>query len=249
MRTVRPPGNRAGPLAAARDGRPPGAGVSCPATMRQALETLVNLHVRRYPGFGAQDLAKLLYQGALGMDHLLGDPARFLAALRKEWETLEPIPPPAEPLLEPVDPRGRTHRVNLRPAKAAGIELTELGTLLVNQPRKEGRFVEFERWWWMVVELAEAGRIAVPPPDLRALAGCFRPDGPPPDHSPRYRQLHRPAYRLVHDVADPGVQAVRHPLGYWDGSLTMISGRPHKRPVRLPRTRRSSTGAPGWASR
>lgn len=165
-------------------------------------------HVRNHPGFAGEDLAKLLYQAALGMDHLLEDRDAFLAELSREWEALDPQAFAGEPLLEPVHPDGRVARLNLRPAKAAGMSLAVLGPILADQPRRHGSWEEFRCLWGAAVSLAREGRIPFPPDELIAGGSAIEARGHPPGHSPRYRELNRPAYRLIHDVASPAVQEV-----------------------------------------
>lgn len=167
------------------------------------VEALIGEHLRRHPAFGAEDLAKLLYQGVMGMDHLLADRDRFLAELRREWEALDPVLLPREVLLEPVHPTAPIARLNLRPVKAAGVSVDDLGPLLVDQLPKRGDPAELRALWAEVVALAQTGRIPFSADDLERLGATLAAGGPPPGHSRQYRDLNRPAYRLVHDVTAP----------------------------------------------
>jgi len=170
------------------------------------LERLIWEHVRNHPEFAMEDLAKLLYQGALGMDHLLADRDTFLADFSREWEALDSLAFPGEPLLEPVPPDGRVARLNLRPAKAAGISLTMLGPMLADQPRRHGSWAEFMGLWGAAVTLARDGRIPFPPDELVARGNALESGRQPPGHSPLYREINRPAYRLLHDVTQHQVR-------------------------------------------
>jgi hypothetical protein len=175
------------------------------------LERLIWNHVQAHPGFAADDLAKLLYQGVMGMDHLLGDRERFLAGLRQEWETLDPAELPRETIVEPVHPTRPIARLNLRPAKAAGLSLDVLGPLLADQPRRHGIWAEFREIWDAAVALARQGRIPFVPGELSDLIPMLEAHGHPPGHSARYQEMNRPAYRLVHDVTSPAVREVLAP--------------------------------------
>ncbi|HAZ31054.1 TPA: hypothetical protein DCY65_05765 [Candidatus Acetothermia bacterium] len=170
------------------------------------LERLIREHVRNHPGFAVEDLAKLLYQGVMGMGHLLEDRARFLEALRREWHGLAPLPSLGEALLEPIHPTDPVVRLNLRPAQAAGLRLDALGPLLADQPRRNGSWAQFKTLWEATVTLAREGRIPFPPDELVDRAKVIEASGHAPGHSPRYRELNRPAYRLIHDVTRPEVQ-------------------------------------------
>jgi len=164
------------------------------------LERLIWEHVRNHPGFAVEDLAKLLYQGVMGMDHLLANRERFLEGLRQEWETLDPADLPRETLLEPVHPTLPIARLNLRRAKVAGMSLAMLGPMLADQPRRHGSWAEFMDLWGASVTLARDGRIPFPADALVAHGKTIEAWGHPPGHSPRYREINRPAYRLLHDV-------------------------------------------------
>ncbi|MFH1609324.1 MAG: hypothetical protein ABID40_01675 [Candidatus Bipolaricaulota bacterium] len=140
------------------------------------------------------------------MDHLLGDRDTFLADFSREWEALDPRAFPGEPLLEPVHPDGRVARLNLRPAKAAGMSLAVLGPMLADQPWRHGSWAEFRGLWGAAVTLAREGRIPFFPDTLVAQGKAIETRGHPPGHSPRYREVNRPAYRLIHDVTQHQVR-------------------------------------------
>lgn len=186
------------------------------ANSRTKLGSLIHEHLRRHAGFGAEDLAKLLYQGVMGMDHLLGDRERFLWDLQREWESLKPVSPLGEVRLERAHPSDPVARLNLRPLKVAGGTLGEIGPLLADQPLKRGEIAEFQRLWSEAVELAWKGQIPFAPGDLAALGEATLSSGHPPGHSQRYRELDQPSYRLIHNVADPAVRELLEQAGVSD---------------------------------
>lgn len=167
--------------------------------MREGLLPLVRFHLAVHPGLPPPDLVNLLYQGTLGMDHLLADRERFLGELEREWGKLGPGSLPGEPLLEPVHPTRLVVRVNLRPARRLGIELAALGMALADQPPRAGTWDELEELWAGAVSLAREGRLPLPPGELVARGRAMMRTRRPPHHSPRYRALNLPAYRLIHD--------------------------------------------------
>lgn len=181
--------------------------------VREELRYLIELHIRLHPGFRTEDLAKLLYQGVFGADHLLRDGKRFRHELLEEWEWVDEGECPGEPLFEPVDPLGRTYRLNLRPAKRLGADPEALAELLLGQPRKRGRMEEFERQWEMVVELASEGEIPFSAEKLRAYGGLLRETGIIPRHSTSYSRANRPHYRIINDFYDPVVRKGLRTLG------------------------------------
>lgn len=170
--------------------------------MPSAVETMIRTHLRLYPELEAADLAKLIWQGALGMDHLLGDEAAFVAELAREWEALDSDSLPGEPLWVRVHPTDPVVRLHLRPLKAAGLDPHAVGRALARQPRRGGSVGEFCSLWEGVLALAADGRLPFSPGEL-ADVGRRVLQGGPPAHSSRYRERYRPAYRLVHDAASP----------------------------------------------
>ncbi len=169
--------------------------------MKVELLGLIRFHLRFHPGFHVEDLAVLLWQGVMGANSQLGDPQRFREELLREWPWVGE-PRPGEPLLEPVDPVGRTYRLNLRPAKGKGIDPEELAELLLSQPRKKGEEALFWEWWEMAVELSQEGALPFPPDALLGHGRFLRAVGVPPEHSAHYRRLNDPRYRLINDLQD-----------------------------------------------
>lgn len=128
---------------------------------------------------------------------------------------MDPSEFPDEPLLEPVDPLGRTYRLNLRPAKRRGVDPLALAHFLLEQPRKGGDEGIFWEWWSGAVQLAEEGRIPFPPGKLKGYGRFLRETGIVPHHSRDYRKLNKPHYRLVNDLEDPEVRGILRALGLW----------------------------------
>ena len=171
--------------------------------VEEELLRLVRWHGARYPHMGPEDWAKLLYQGVMGMDHLLADRPRFLEAFFQEWDKLgEPLG--GEPLFDPVSLDWRTVRVHLRGAKARGWDAQTLAEKLAAQPLKQGQLPELLGLWDEVLALARAGRLPFPEQSLATL-GTRIQQGHVPRHSPEFQTLYRPAYRLVHDVRSPWI--------------------------------------------
>ncbi len=172
----------------------------------ELLDVIATEH-RLHPGMGVQDLAKLIHQAALGGDHLLGDPRRYVEALRWEWARLGPIdrmnPPPP---LQRIDPEGRTARVHLAACAWRGVDVGRLGKRLAGQPRKNGRPEEVRRRWDEAIELAAAAAI----PFSAAQLSEFGVPYVPVRHSTGYG---RAAYRIVNDIADRSMREALRELG------------------------------------
>lgn len=174
---------------------------------------MIELHIGIHPGFGAEDLVKLLHQGVFGADHFLSQGKRFLQELKEEWRAVDPRPFPGEALFEPVDPLERTYRLNLRPAKRKGVDPESLGELLLSQPRKGGSREEFARRLELAVELAAEGLIPFSPQEIRGHGDILLETGVLPRHSAAYRRANRPHYRLVNDLQHGPTREALRSLG------------------------------------
>ncbi|NOX44716.1 MAG: hypothetical protein GXO72_03115 [Caldiserica bacterium] len=181
--------------------------------MKGELLGLIELHRRVHPAFGVEDLAKLVYQGVFGADHLLSDPDRFAREFLEEWRWAEGRDFPDEPLFEPVDPRGRIYRLNLRPAKRRGVDPEALLDVLLSQPRRGADPAEFWERWRIVVELAAEGAIPFHPDRLRGYGEMLAETGIVPRHSVAYRRANRPRYRLINDLQDEALRGGLRSVG------------------------------------
>jgi|Deesub1362B_J571_1020462.scaffolds.fasta_scaffold00135_26 hypothetical protein len=181
--------------------------------MKGELLGLIELHRRTHPGFGVEDLAKLIYQGVFGADHLLSDRDRFAREFLEEWRWVNERDFPDEPLFEPVDPRGRIYRLNIRPAKRRGAPPEGLLEVLLVQPRVGADPAEFWKRWRIVVELAEEGSIPFVPARLRSYGEMLAETHIVPRHSSTYRRVNKPHYRLVNDFRDEVLRKDLRTLG------------------------------------
>ena len=155
---------------------------------------------RRHPHMEICDLQKLLVQASLGGDHMLVDRGRLARGLAVEWSGLPAVPPgSALPVVQPIDPQGRTARLHLAPCKARGISLEDLVKLLWHQSRKQGTRDRFDRLWDEAVRLARLGLIGW-------RTGALVAAGFPvalPHHGPNYGPV---AYRVLNDLTDPRIR-------------------------------------------
>jgi hypothetical protein len=187
---------------------------------------LIQEHLARRPGMAPRDVYKLLYQGVRGPEHIIASPEAFTERLQAEWDSLDPAdsdphpadgdshpadgePHPAEddPLWESVRPDGELLRLNLRPFKAVGGDLEVLAAAcLETGQRAWGTQAELRMAWEHVI--AGCQRLAWPGlavDEITAFTSWLQANEfPPAHHSQGYRNLYRPAYRLV--AADIGWQ-------------------------------------------
>ncbi len=165
-----------------------------PIARAATLEELVRAELRRCPAATARDLYKMLYQGAMGVEHLLSDPAGARRYLEEEMAGVSPEP---GPLLQPVSPDGSVARVNLAAFKARGLDTDRLFAAMCESARTfRKRPRQLTRWWREVGRMVAAGGLDLDrrevdhfaaDPDRRAV----------PHHSAEYEAACAPHYRVV----------------------------------------------------
>lgn len=172
-------------------------------TAPEAVIALVDAHLARRPQMQVQDVYKLLYQGVLGSEHLLGaQTGEFELRLHAEYAALDPRDD--EPLFEAIDPGASLHRLNLAPFKARAGDLAALLPLCLEAARQQrGSLTELQEVWRRFAQAGELGRWpGWRAPEIFAFSAWLEQAGfPPLHHSRRYRTAYRPSYRLI---ADPG---------------------------------------------
>lgn len=163
-----------------------------------ALIRLIGGHLARYPAMEPRDVYKLLYQGILGLKHLVASPGEFATRLRTEYEVV--CSDDSGPLWEAVRPDWRLGRLNLRPFKARGgdVELL-IAACLQAAERTWGTPEELRAAWATFVAVCQAGQWQVfALPEVLAFSVWLTDHGHPTvHHSARYREAYEPAYRLV----------------------------------------------------
>jgi len=169
------------------------------------LVQIIEGELAQHPRMTAQDLQKLVYQGIFGADHLLVDPSRFADALRMEWSKL-PNSTESQPVLQTIDPAGRTARLHLAPCKARGVRVEEVASFLQRQPPKNGRRRDFEERWREAVNLAGEGKIPFLLCELSRMPFPLEV----PHHSRRYGTA---AYRVVNDLTETAIRVDLERLG------------------------------------
>jgi hypothetical protein len=163
-----------------------------------------------------QDIYKCLHQGTFGVGHLIDNPHNFRGRLLNEIMKAERVVPD-EPALEKVSPDGRVLRVNLRPFRALFKDNEQMGCDLLldlcvkSAAMKTGREADFllalEAFGKVNAagELKAGGMLFLFPEYLvdgfmREVRGFVAKTGffPVLSHSPAYRSLNDPSYRVVH---------------------------------------------------
>ncbi|MCW3979188.1 MAG: hypothetical protein NWF12_05520 [Candidatus Bathyarchaeota archaeon] len=163
---------------------------------RGRIEALLREHYERWPLMRATDFYKLLYQGAFGVGHIMGDAAWF--RLEKEAGSVDLDEHPGEPLVEDVSADGSMVRVNLRPYLRRGLPLEDLFEAMKKTAPQEGPNESFLEAWGVYKGLAASCEVQVNTGELEALDEELQREGPSPHHhSDAYREEYHPAYRIV----------------------------------------------------
>ncbi len=165
---------------------------------REAFQRLLLQHEQRFPKSRAEDYYKLISQSVFGIGHLIKGEASARTALEREIFTLGP-PKAHEPLIEPLDPRGRMVRVNLRPFVAQNLSRDALLTVMMETAATvQADTALFLGRWNAFRELVKREEIDIPMEDFEAVDAFARDrDYPPLHHSDDYRGAYKPAYRVV----------------------------------------------------
>jgi len=154
--------------------------------------SIVRSHKERYPEMDVHDVYKLAHQAAMGPGHAVDDPARARGYLERELGGMEDGPP--EPLLDPISGDGELVRVHLRPYQASRRDIDTLLDAFVRTANEYHGSVEvLEKYW----EAARQSELWPLPAMDEFFAGMKMMDFPAVHHSERYRELYRPAYRVV----------------------------------------------------
>ena len=147
----------------------------------------------RYPGTRTEDIVKCVFQGLLGVGHLLASQEQVEAYIIQESADLSPAP--EEPLLEPVSPAWS--RLNLRRAMAEKLT-PHLITKLMMSATAPSDFSR-EDVQQVCAEYAEQTGLS----DMEAALVRIGDEQWLPSHSDAYRQHYHPAYRLIPAQCEP----------------------------------------------
>jgi hypothetical protein len=188
------------------------------------VSNLLKQHLQRYPQMQIDDVYKLLHQAATGAAHAapnslssaahaapnslssaaqaapsstLPSVADVLKRLRDEVRSL--VPGPTEPLIDPISPDGQLARVHLRAYVAAGHDLAALAHAFVATANdRPPDWNKLERFCGCLGDFADSGEISFKSEDVRVYVARVVADRyPVAHHSELFRNVYRPAYRVV----------------------------------------------------
>lgn len=160
------------------------------------LTELINYHLGLHDGVELRDIYKLLHQSVFGPGHL-GEGASE-SAIAEEMQSAEGVGF-EEPLIEPVSIDATACRINLRPARRQGISALVIAEAMSLSAEK---FAcdrdEMARLWRDAGKSMDAFIKEFAMEDFEELTALAKKEGfPALHHSSSYREINRPAYRVL----------------------------------------------------
>lgn len=171
--------------------------VSVFAQTNADFKKILDEHTERYPEMEIQDYYKLIYQAALGNEHLFHDTASVHAYLLKEFATVPGSD--SEILVENITPDSSIFRVHLRAFKHQGGDPDRLfKTMLASAhtfKKSEKRFKRFLRYFEKSYSRSLKKELQS---DLPSFMKMMRKNKfPAVHHSAHFRERYHPAYRII----------------------------------------------------
>ena len=159
------------------------------------LESMLRLHVARYPAMEPTDAVKLIYQNEFGGGHLIRDPQQCLNYLFREFEQAN-----GQYVKYTTEPIGNgLRRVMLQGLDTQAYPLEQLGRDFIRSAREHrGDPFIFLQKLELLKDLTAQGLFAFDTAQLEVYLSAYIGSGcPPVSHSPAYRRLYHPAYRII----------------------------------------------------
>ncbi len=158
--------------------------------MKQSVERIRDIlqeQKKRRPLMTEEDAVKLVFQGMLGVGHLVISEETASERLHEEMERLEPDAD--EPLVEWVSPEW--FRLNLRAAKAKGITEERIARMLFQSAQRNPLGFTRKNVYTYCTAMDHTTR-------MREVAERVLDETWLPSHSEQYRHAYHPAYRVLH---------------------------------------------------
>ena len=157
--------------------------IACAEEMKRCLIA----QKKRYPLMNEEDVVKFVFQGMLGVGHLIHSQEDAANRLHAEMDGLEPNE--EEPYIEKISPDWL--RMNLRAAKARGVREEDIAYMLCQSALKKPLSFTRQNVYNFCVRLDGSER-------MKQAAAKVLDENWLPSHSQRYREAYHPAYRVLH---------------------------------------------------
>ena len=143
---------------------------------------------KKRPKMTEEDVVKFVFQGMLGVGHLVADPAAAQKRLKAEWEEISESTT-REPLIEKIS--GDWVRLNLRTAKAKGIAIEDIVYWFYESSQISPLSFTRQNVYQFCVKYDGSDT-------MQAAAERILDENWLPSHSEPYRAAYHPAYRVLH---------------------------------------------------
>ena len=155
-------------------------------------EEILRSHFTRYPAMQIQDVYKLIHQAALGSEHAISNPKSAYAWLERELSEIEDGMD--EPIADPISADGEIIRIHLRPFLATGKSPKILFDAFLRTAKEyRGNVNTLEQYWETAISMRH-----FPVTAMDEFMQPMKAQGyPAVHHSDEYKELYRPAYRVV----------------------------------------------------
>jgi len=155
--------------------------------MAEEIKKQLRAQKKRYPQMNEEDIVKFVFQGMLGVGHLISDPEVALERLRAEYNSVEGSD--SEPLTEKISPEWL--RLNLRPAKAKGIAIEDIANWVYESSCIQPLSFTRQNVYNFCVKAYNTDA-------MKAVAEKVLDEKYLPSHSEGYRAAYRPSYRVLY---------------------------------------------------
>lgn len=164
---------------------------------KSTLQKIIHAQLQHYPAMQIEDLYKLVFQAAMGNEHLMTDSAMVHDYLIRELESIQASS--AEPLLEEISADGEVVRLNLRPFKAQQGDHLALFRAMMQTARAFQKSPErLEQYCRDLEQMAKSGAITFDAAAMQSFFREMREKGfPAVHHSAVYEEKYAPAYRVI----------------------------------------------------
>ena len=154
-----------------------------------------------------EDIATLVFEASVGIDHPISSPEQELQRLHEEMKDLKEDPD--GPLTERLS--HDWFRLNLRAAKAKGIKEEDIVFLFCESSKKKGKY-----GWLTFYDICKRTRDSERMRELLdEFYGDFIPSHKTPAHSEQYCRAYHPAYRVLHsDYLKTFQKVLQDPKGF-----------------------------------
>ena len=157
--------------------------ITCAEEMKKQLQ----VQKKRYPLMTEEDIVKFVFQGMLGVGHLINSEQDAKDRLSAEMATLDPDED--EPLIEKIS--SDWVRLNLRSAKAKGMMVDDIAWYLVRSAEWGALSFTRQNVYNFCVKMDGSEQ-------MKAAAAKVLDEHWLPRHSEQYRVAYHPAYRVLY---------------------------------------------------